>query len=75
MLYLVDREKFHNLRLLKKMTIEELAEKSKVSANTIQEIEYGTRKSVRERTLFDLARAFGMEPFEFEKAVISSQEK
>ena len=71
MLYPVDRAKFHDLRLSRKVTVEELAEKSKVSANTIEEIESGTRKAVRERTFFDLAGAFGMEPGEFEKAVLT----
>lgn len=75
MLYPIDRVRFRTFRVARKVTVQELAEKAGVSRNTIEEVESGARRSLRERTFFDLAGAFGVEPAELEKAVVSGPGK
>jgi transcriptional regulator with XRE-family HTH domain len=56
----IDGAKFRELRFAKGITVEQLSESSKVSDNTITEIESGVRTQVREKTLFALAKALGV---------------
>lgn len=59
----VDGPKLKQIRLAKGVTSEELAEKSGVSERALLEIESGGRREgIREKTLFAVCKALGIEP-------------
>lgn len=62
----VDREKLHRERINRNMTVDALAKASGVARSTIIGIESGARAKVWERTLFDIAKALGIQPYELE---------